>query len=76
MSGNLGKWLIGLGLVILLIGGIVWLFGDRLGWLGNLPGDISAEGDNFSFYFPITTMIVVSIILSLLFTLLARIFGE
>lgn len=76
MDSSTGKWIIGLGLIIVLAGMIIWLFGDRLHWLGNLPGDIRVENENFGFYFPVTTMIIVSIVLSLLFTLLSRLFGE
>lgn len=74
MNSELGKWLVGIGLFIVLCGAIVYLFGDKLGWLGNLPGDIRIEKENFSFYFPVTTMIIISIILSILFTLIARFF--
>lgn len=76
MADNLGKWLIGLGAVLLLAGVVIWLLGDRLGWLGHLPGDVSIEKENFSFYFPFTTMIIVSIVLSILLTILSRFFGE
>ncbi len=76
MSTQLGKWLIGLGVILLLAGLIIWMLGDRLGWLGNLPGDIRIEGENYGFYFPITTMIIVSVVLSIILTILARVFGE
>ncbi|MBN2733218.1 MAG: DUF2905 domain-containing protein, partial [Balneolaceae bacterium] len=72
MNSSTGKWMIGLGLIVVLAGMIIWLFGDRLGWLGNLPGDIHIENDNFGFYFPVTTMIIVSIALSILLTILSR----
>ena len=76
MYSNLGKWLIGIGLVIVVAGLVIWLAGDRLGWLGRLPGDIQIEKENFSFYIPVTTMIIISIVLSILITLLAKIFGK
>ena len=50
----------------LLLLGVLFSFGARIPWLGRLPGDIVIERDNFRFYFPITTSIVISIILSLL----------
>jgi hypothetical protein len=76
MSGDIGKWLIGLGLILALAGVVLWLFSDRLGWLGQLPGDIRIERENVRFYFPLSTMIIVSIVLSLLLTFLVRIFGR
>lgn len=76
MDSGVGKWLIGIGLLIVLIGGIIYLFGDKLGWLGHLPGDIRIERENFSFYFPVTTMIIISIVLSLLATFFMRLFGK
>ena len=53
--------------VLLLLAGVAYKFG-LLNWFGNLPGDIRYEGKNTKFYFPIVTMFVVSIILSLLLT--------
>lgn len=69
-----GRVLIIIGGLILLAGLIFTLFGDKLGWVGNLPGDIRIERENFSFYFPITTMILASLVLSLLLHLISRIF--
>lgn len=63
-----GKILIGLGIVIALMGALL-VFAGRLpglGTIGKLPGDILIKRDNFTFYFPITTSILASIILSLL----------
>lgn len=71
---QIGKSIILIGLILLLVGALVWLLGDKLSWLGRLPGDIRYEGENVNFYFPITTMILVSIVLSLLFSFIARFF--
>ncbi len=57
--------------VILLAAGLLWPFLGRLG-LGRLPGDIAIERDNFRFYFPLATSLVLSIVLSLLFWLFRR----
>jgi hypothetical protein len=65
-----GKKLIFLGLLISVIGVIVWLSG-RFGFKG-LPGDIRLNRGNTSFYFPIVTCIAISVILSLLLNLLSR----
>jgi len=68
---ELGKTLILLGGVLLGIGVLLTL-GGKLPWLGRLPGDIFVQRDNFSFYFPLTTSILVSVLLSLVFFLLRR----
>lgn len=63
--------LIALG-ICLVIAGVLWHFGIKL---GRLPGDIVVKKDNFAFYFPITTMIIASIVLMLIFYL-ARYFSK
>lgn len=69
---ELGKGLIVLGSMILIIG-ILLTFSDKLPFhLGRLPGDIVYKKEGFTFYFPITTSIIVSIILSLLFYLFGK----
>ena len=71
---EIGKSIIFIGIVIVIIGTIV-LFSDRLPFnLGKLPGDISYKKENFSFYFPITTSILISIVLSLLYYLFSKFF--
>ncbi|MRR33611.1 DUF2905 domain-containing protein [bacterium] len=70
MTG-LGKALIVLGLIIAALG-VVLSFSDRIPWLGRLPGDIFIRKGNFSFYFPLATCVVISIILSLIFLLLRK----
>jgi ribose/xylose/arabinose/galactoside ABC-type transport system permease subunit len=67
----LGRLLIGLGALIILIG-VVLLFSDKIPWVGRLPGDFHIKKDGFSFYFPLATSILISIILSLLFWLFRR----
>ena len=64
------KVLIILGAIILILG-LLWPWLGKLG-LGRLPGDIVVRRDDFSFYFPITTSILVSLVLSLLFWLFRR----
>ncbi|MBT0654765.1 DUF2905 domain-containing protein [Geomobilimonas luticola] len=66
-----GRHLILIGLVIAAIG-VALSFADRIPWLGRLPGDISIRRENFSFYFPLATSIVISLILSLVLWLLRR----
>jgi hypothetical protein len=69
--GALGKMLILLGIFIILIGALI-LIGEKIPWIGKLPGDIIIKKEKFSFYFPITTCIIISIILTLLFTLFRK----
>ncbi len=69
--GPLGKVLILLGVFIILIG-VFLLVGEKIPWLGKLPGDIIIKKKNFTFYCPIATSIIISIILTLIFTFLSR----
>jgi membrane protein implicated in regulation of membrane protease activity len=62
---DLGRLLMIAGGVLLLLGGLFTL-GGRLPWLGRLPGDIVVERENFRFYFPLATSILISVVLSLL----------
>jgi hypothetical protein len=64
------RFLIILG-IVLIAGGLLWPFIQRLG-LGRLPGDIVIERPGFTFYFPIVTSIVISVVLSLLFWFLSN----
>ena len=61
-----GKMIVIIGAVIMVIGLVVWLAGDKFSWFGHLPGDIRIERKNMRFYAPITSMILLSIVLSLL----------
>ncbi len=67
---DMQRFLIGLGLVILIVG-IAWPLVSRIG-LGRLPGDIVLERGGTSFYFPIVTCIIISIVLSAIFWLFNR----
>ncbi len=69
---DLGRLLIGLGLVLLVAGGLLLLLGRTGIPLGRLPGDISYRGKNVSVYFPLGTSVLVSILLSLVFYLFSR----
>ena len=66
-----GKILIFFGIIMIVVGGL-FLFGSKIPFIGRLPGDIAIQKKNFSFYFPITTSIIVSIILSFLMWLFSR----
>ena len=67
----MGKTLIMLGLV-LTVCGVALTFSDRIPWLGRLPGDIAFKKENVSFYFPLTSCILVSVIVSVILWLLRR----
>lgn len=71
MQQQLGKTLIVVGGLILLVGLLLYFF-DRIPLFGKLPGDIVVKKKNFTFYFPLATSIIISIVLSLLFYLISR----
>lgn len=60
----IGKYILITGLILVIVGALFWLFGNKLTWLGNLPGDIKITRSHFTFYFPVTTMILISVLLS------------
>ncbi|WKZ33687.1 MAG: DUF2905 domain-containing protein [Thermodesulfobacteriota bacterium] len=68
---GVGKTLIIIGIIILIIGLFV-SFGPRIPYLGKLPGDIYVKRDNFVFYFPLATSIIVSLVLTLMLYLFFR----
>lgn len=68
---SLGKMLILFGM-LLIVFGVIFTLGGKLSWFGRLPGDIYIQKKNFTFYFPFTTSILVSIILSIVMILLRR----
>jgi len=72
MDSNTGKYIILGGCLIVFIGVIVYFFHDKLHWLGRLPGDIRIERENFKFYFPITTLILLSLVVSVVVYIIKR----
>lgn len=71
---HLGKILMIAGAILIIAGLIVYFAGDKLSWIGHLPGDIRVEKENMRFYFPITTMILLSIMLSVIVWIIRKIF--
>ena len=65
-----GKFLIIAGIIIVVVGVIFYFFHDKLRWIGHLPGDIRVEKKNFRFYFPITTMILLSLLLTVIINII------
>jgi uncharacterized membrane protein YkgB len=68
---SLGKMLIIIGVVIVIIGAAL-LLGPKIPWIGRLPGDFSYKGKNFTFYFPLGTSILISIVLTLILWLISK----
>ena len=70
---EIGKLLVGLG-IVLVIAGVVLVLAGKFGFpLGRLPGDIVYRGKNTAFYFPLATSIVVSVVLSVVLYLIGRV---
>ena len=72
MDQNTGKYIVIFGAGIVLVGIMVYFLHDKLHWIGRLPGDIRVERENFRFYFPLTTMILFSLLLTLVINLIKK----
>ena len=72
MDQNIGKYILITGAVIVFIGLLVYFLHDKLHWFGHLPGDIRVEKEAFRFYFPITTMILISLVVTLIINLVKK----
>jgi H+/Cl- antiporter ClcA len=72
MSQQTGKYIIIIGASIVVIGLLVYFFHNKLHWFGRLPGDIRVEKENFRFYFPIVTMLLLSLLLTIIINILRR----
>ena len=74
MDQQTGKYIIIVGLFIIITGVLVYFFHDKMHWIGRLPGDIRVEKENFRFYFPIVTMILFSLVGTLIIWLIRKFF--
>jgi uncharacterized membrane protein YjjP (DUF1212 family) len=72
---DIGKILLIVGGVIIILG-LILTFSGHIPFLGKLPGDIVIKKENFTFYFPVVTMIIVSVVLSIIASLLIRFIGK
>jgi Protein of unknown function (DUF2905) len=72
---NIGRWIIATGVILVVVGGIVWLLGRYTG-LSQLPGTLRIQGSGFTCMVPILGMIVVSVVLTILLNVLARIINR
>ena len=68
---DIGKALIGIGIALIVLGAL-FLLGGKLPWLGRLPGDIRIEREHFRFYSPVTTCLIISVVVMLLFRWLGK----
>ena len=71
---QIGRTLIIIGAIIVIAGLIIYFSGNKLHWLGHLPGDISIVRENVKIFIPITTMILVSVALSLILYIIRKLF--
>jgi len=70
---QMGKIIIFIGIFLIILGIIFYVFSDKLQWFGNLPGDIKIKKEHFTFYAPITSMILISIVLSFIIWIIGKI---
>ncbi|HUC81319.1 MAG TPA: DUF2905 domain-containing protein [Flavisolibacter sp.] len=73
MNPQAGKYIVVFVVIIIVVGLIVYFFGNKLHWIGRLPGDIRIEKGSTRIYFPITTMILFSVLLTVAVNLIRRI---
>ncbi|MFA8435769.1 MAG: DUF2905 domain-containing protein [Marinifilaceae bacterium] len=69
---HIGKYLIGAGILLLVIGIVLYFSGNKLNWLGNLPGDFKFKSGNVQIYFPLTTIVIITIVLNLILWLIRK----
>lgn len=74
MDQQTGKYILFAGVILVIVGILVYFFHDYFRWIGRLPGDIRIERENFRFYFPVVTMIIVSIVITLLIQIFRKFF--
>jgi H+/Cl- antiporter ClcA len=72
MDQQTGKYIILAGICILIVGILIYFFHDYLKWFGRLPGDIKVEKENYRFYFPLVSMIIISLVITLLINIIKR----
>lgn len=74
MDQQTGKYILIVGVFIVVAGILIYFFHDYFKWIGRLPGDIRVERENFKFYFPLATMIILSLVLTILINIFKRFF--
>ncbi len=73
---SMGKAIVILGVVLIVVGGLIWLLSGSGLPLGRLPGDVHIQRDGFSCFFPIATMIILSILLTIILNVIARLLNR
>lgn len=74
MDQQTGKYVLIAGLIIVAAGILIYFFHDYFKWVGKLPGDFRIEKENFRFYFPLATMIILSLVITILINIFKRFF--
>jgi len=74
MDQQTGKYILIVGFIIVVAGIIIYFFHDYFKWIGRLPGDIRIEKENFRLYFPLTTMIIFSVVITIIIQIFKRFF--
>lgn len=74
MNQQAGKYLMIGGIIILITGALVYFFNDQFKWFGNLPGDVKIKSENTRFYFPVVTMLIISVVLTLIINIIRKFF--
>lgn len=72
MNQQTGKYFIIGGICIVIAGVIIYFFHDYLKWFGKLPGDVRIEKENYKFYFPLVSMIIISIAVTVIINVIKR----
>jgi hypothetical protein len=71
---QIGKTLIIIGIILVIAGVIIYFAGSKLSWLGHLPGDINIVRENVRIFIPITTMLLISAVISVIMYLIRKFF--
>jgi H+/Cl- antiporter ClcA len=74
MDQQTGKYILIAGLIIVAAGIVIYFFHDYFKWIGRLPGDFRIEKENFRFYFPLATMLILSLLITIIISIFKRFF--
>lgn len=74
MDQQTGKYILIAGIIIVIIGIVIYFFHDYFKWIGRLPGDVRIEKGNTRIYFPWVTMIILSLVITLVVNIIRKLF--